>query len=257
MTAKAPKKKVRRFQHAPRLLFEMCRASQEGLSASDWQRLFRQKRYADLAEAFAKYAPDAKTPRAIGWALRDLVGVELEYDGEQFELVSRWFNGDASHRYGVRSPLREKILAAKEKRKQREESNLEAAKVIARQLRRGELDPDALAALAGKAVPSESIAERSVREAAAVSRVAGWIPPPPTVRKPEPPPVAIDPEPTAPPVDKSNWPPAWRKHGKPNYSTVVREIPDDSFKNFAPAAPSAAECGLPSPDIYPRSPLPK
>jgi hypothetical protein len=250
------------------VLKAMSAASLQILSASDWLRLARLKRYEALRDALKAASIDlnSKRPdRALGHyfaAIRDREftdrNAENDDDYGPWILRGRYYNGDASWRHGVEWPGRAKILASKARRKQREESNLATAKTLAKQLRRGELDPDALAALTGAArVPSESIAERSMREAVEVSRVAGWISPPPTVRKPEPPPVPIAaPEPIAAPVDTSNWPPAWRKHGRPNYLTVVREIPDDSFRNFAPAAPSAAECGLPSGD-FPRSPLPK
>jgi hypothetical protein len=254
------------------VLKAMSAASLQVLSASDWLRLARLKRYESLRAALkaASINLSSKRPdRALGHyfaAIRDREFIDRNAENDDdygpWILRGRYYVGDASWRHGVEWPGRAKVLAAKERRKQREESNLATARVIAKQLRRGELDPDALAALTGAArVPAETIAERSIREAAEASRNTYWTPPPTPVRKPEPPPVPIaapvpiEPEPI---VDMSDWPPAWRKHGKPNYSTYVREIPDDSFRNSGPAAPSDAERGEPSRgEKYPHSEYPR
>lgn len=159
-------------KHAPRLLYAMCKASQEMQASSGWLRLAGKKRNAELADALKAYAPSATTAHAIGPALKALVGTRLEHDGDWFELVERYFPGDAANRYGVRSPMRERI------RKQRAKANVREVRIqadaleIAKQLRRGVEAPALVLPIA-----SESAGACSRREALDATKAAGWFEP--------------------------------------------------------------------------------
>jgi hypothetical protein len=217
-------------KHAPRLLYEMCRASQDGLTPSEWLKLAERK--SNLRETMKAYCPKALTARALAHALRALVDKELAYEGERFTLHSKWVNCEHTTRYGVASPLRETIL------KQRAAANAREARIqadafeIAKRLRRGLKAPALVLPIA-----PESGAERSRREVLEETKRAGWftplqqsertaapVPAPPAIAEPQPAP------PTPPPVD-SSLPKAWQLHGKPDYSPRQFETADDRFHN--------------------------
>jgi len=216
-------------ERAPELLYAMCRASQEGLTPSEWLKLAERK--GNLREAMKAYCPEALTARAFAHALRVLVDKELAYEGEGFILRSKWVNCEHTTRYGVAGTLRETILKKRAAANAREARIQADAFEIAKRLRRGEAPALVLP------VAPESGADRSRRQALEETKRAGWFTPLQQSERtdtPAPAPPAIvepEPAPTPPPVDMSNWPPHWKLYGKPSYAPTTYEAPDDSFNS--------------------------
>lgn len=201
----------------------MCKASQGMQASSGWLRLAGMRRNAELADALKSYAPGAKTAHAIGPALKALVGPRFEYDGEWFELVERYFPGDAANRYGVRGPMRERIRAQRASAKEREARIQADALEIAKRLRRG-IEAPALVIPIAPGLPSDHGRLAALEE----TRRAGWLSP--SVVQVRAPPALPEPAPL-PPADTSNWPRSWLVHGRPDYLPRTREAPDERYKN--------------------------
>lgn len=196
-------------EHAPELLYQLSKASQDGLPAGAYLKLAATKRY-ELHAAIRAYAPGVgESPRKFADALRPLVGKEVDYCGERLTLKSRYVNCRHQTEFAVDGTLRHRIMKARDTANDREAKISETAHVLAVELRKhgdpvaavAAVLPTIAPAAESRPAPTTPYTGLTGREAS-LQDTARWerrdsLPLPP-VREPAV--LELDPEPAAPAV---------------------------------------------------------